>query len=390
MSVGMLKPGWRRVKFGDVVKQVKDRVNPEESGLERHIAGEHMDTDDLKIRRWGEINNDYLGPAFHMRFQPGQVLYGSRRTYLRKVAVPDFEGICANTTFVLEPKDPNVLLPELLPFVMQTEAFHEHSVRQSRGSVNPYVNFSDLAWYEFGLPGLEEQESLVELLVRFDNVSEVYHHAKVSNQKLRESFIEEKMSSILKNVPIGMLGDYSDVRYGLTVNSQRRNKEKQVPYLRVANVSRGKIILDELKNIGMLGGDESYLLEEHDILVVEGHANPDELGRAAIWRSQIDYCLHQNHLIRVRCGESILPEYLLEYLNSSFGRKYFRQYAKSTSGLNTINSTVVKEVPIPLVSTDCQNSIVQTARSFYESENEISERLMTFLKMKKNVLELLV
>ena len=164
MSVGLLKPGWRRVKFGDVVKQVKDRVNPEESGLERYIAGEHMDTDDLKIRRWGEINNDYLEPAFHMRFQPGQVLYGSRRTYLRKVAVPDFEGICANTTFVLEPKDPNVLLPELLPFIMQTEAFHEHSVRQSRGSVNPYVNFSDLAWYEFGLPGLEEQKELTEIL----------------------------------------------------------------------------------------------------------------------------------------------------------------------------------------------------------------------------------
>ncbi len=104
-----------------------------------------MDTDDLRIRRWGDIGGDYLGPAFHMRFKPGQVLYGSRRTYLRKVAVADFEGICANTTFVFESKDPTVLLPELLPFIMQTEAFHDHSIKQSKGSVNPYVNFSDLA-----------------------------------------------------------------------------------------------------------------------------------------------------------------------------------------------------------------------------------------------------
>ena len=150
-----------------------------------------MDTDDLKIRRWGEINNDYLGPAFHMRFQPGQVLYGSRRTYLRKVAVPDFEGICANTTFVLEPKDPKVLLPELLPFIMQTEAFHEHSVRQSRGSVNPYVNFSDLAWYEFGLPGLEEQYRMLELLIAADDNQEAVKAAFTDANSVRASYQRE-------------------------------------------------------------------------------------------------------------------------------------------------------------------------------------------------------
>jgi type I restriction enzyme S subunit len=119
-----------------------------------------MDTDELRIRRWGEVGNGYLGPAFNVRFRPGQVLYGSRRTYLRKIAVADFEGICANTTFVLESANPTVLLPELLPFVMQTEAFHEHSKRESKGSVNPYVNFSDLAPYEFALPPMSVQERI--------------------------------------------------------------------------------------------------------------------------------------------------------------------------------------------------------------------------------------
>ena len=139
--------GWTRVAFGDVVRQVRDRVDPDESGLERYVAGEHMDTDDLRLRRWGSIGDGYLGPAFNMRFKPGHVLYGSRRTYLRKVAVADFEGITANTTFVLESKNPNVLLPELLPFIMQTESFNDHSVKQSKGSVNPCINFSDLAWF---------------------------------------------------------------------------------------------------------------------------------------------------------------------------------------------------------------------------------------------------
>ncbi len=173
MSEGAIaRAGWTRVTFGDVVRQVKDKVDPEKSDLKRYVAGEHMTTDDLRIRRWGEIGDAYLGPAFHMRFKPGHVLYGSRRTYLRKVAVADFEGITANTTYVLEPKDPNVLLPELLPFIMQTDSFNQHSVQESKGSVNPYVNFSDLAWFEFVLPPIDEQQRIVWTLNAARSVGE--------------------------------------------------------------------------------------------------------------------------------------------------------------------------------------------------------------------------
>jgi type I restriction enzyme S subunit len=58
---------WTTVAFGDVVRKVSNRVDPERSDLERYVAGEHMDTDDLSIRRWGVIGAGYLGPAFHNR-----------------------------------------------------------------------------------------------------------------------------------------------------------------------------------------------------------------------------------------------------------------------------------------------------------------------------------
>ena len=187
-----LKPGWRRVKFGEVVRQCKEKADPETSGLERYIAGDHMDTDDLRLRRWGEIGSGYLGPAFHIRFKPGQVLYGSRRTYLRKVAVPNFEGICANTTFVLEPKNPEELLPEFLPFLMQTDAFNDFSVKNSKGSVNPYINFSDLAKFEFVLPTTEEQRRIIEILQCAENTYRELDEAETkANELLRALSLEE-------------------------------------------------------------------------------------------------------------------------------------------------------------------------------------------------------
>lgn len=184
------KAGWTRVAFGDVVRKVNDKVDPWDSGLERYVAGEHMDTDDLRIRRWGLIGDDYLGPAFHMRFKPGHVLYGSRRTYLRKVALADFEGITANTTFVLETRDPARLMPELLPFLMQTEAFHSHSIKHSKGSVNPYINFSDLEAFEFLLPPIQEQARLVDLLKGAEATTEALRNVVDAAKVLRQSTID--------------------------------------------------------------------------------------------------------------------------------------------------------------------------------------------------------
>lgn len=209
--MGKLKPGWQRVKFGDVVRQVKTKIDPETSGLQRYVAGEHMDTDDLRIRRWGDVGDGYLGPAFHMRFKPGQVLYGSRRTYLRKVAVPEFEGICANTTFVLETAAPTKLLPEFLPFLMQTEAFHEHSKRESKGSVNPYVNFTDLAWFEFGLPPIEEQQQLTAVARASDLVRQSLRTVVEACVALSESLCIQAVNSVPEDqqVEVGTVAKFS-------------------------------------------------------------------------------------------------------------------------------------------------------------------------------------
>ena len=120
-----LSKDWRWVRFGDVIRDVMVRVDPDTSGLERYIAGEHLGSNDMKVRRWGTIGDGYLGPAFYRKFVKGQVLYLSRRPYLRKMGQPDFDGVCGEKTFVLEPKGQQ-LVPELLPYIVQAEAFTEY------------------------------------------------------------------------------------------------------------------------------------------------------------------------------------------------------------------------------------------------------------------------
>ena len=180
-----------RIKFGDVVKDVKINIDRLNNPYEFYVAGDHMDSEDLTTHRKGRFATDDVGPAFIRVFKPGQILYGSRRTYLKKIAVADFEGICANTTFVLETKDPLVLEQRLLPFIMLSKDFTTWSIAKSKGSTNTYVLFSDLADFEFELPPLEEQKVLADKLWAAYRLKEAYKKLLVAtDEMLKSQFIE--------------------------------------------------------------------------------------------------------------------------------------------------------------------------------------------------------
>ena len=185
-----------KVKFGDIVREVKVNVDRENNPYEFYVAGDHMDSEDLTIRRKGRFDTDDVGPAFTRIFRPGQILYGSRRTYLKKVAVADFEGICANTTFVLESKDPNVFCQELLPFIMLSDEFSKWSIGHSKGSTNPYVLFSDLAGYEFNLPSIEEQKVLADKLWAAYKVKESYRQLLSTTDEMLKAKFQEMFGDL--------------------------------------------------------------------------------------------------------------------------------------------------------------------------------------------------
>ncbi len=168
-SLNLDRSNWQLVKFGDVAIQQKQSVDRENTDITRYVKGEHMYSEDIHLREWGELKDEYLGPAFIRYFEKGDILYGSRRTYLRKVTVAPFEGITSNTTFVIKANE-NMINKYLLPFLMLSDEFTEHSIQNSKGSVNPYINWKDIANYEFLLPSKEQHAEIAELLWSTDKV----------------------------------------------------------------------------------------------------------------------------------------------------------------------------------------------------------------------------
>lgn len=377
-----LKPGWRRVKFGDVVRQCKENAAPETSGLARYIAGDHMDTDDLRLRRWGEIGSGYLGPAFHMRFKPGQVLYGSRRTYLRKVAIADFDGICANTTFVLEPKNYLELLPEFLPFLMQAEAFNAFSVNNSKGSVNPYINFSDLARFEFPLPPPDEQRRILELLSEVESVLESLIEAKAAGERLYESALLDAFENLPNATPKKVKECY-DIQLGKMSSEKSRLGENQKTYIKNNNVLWGGFDFSELPQMSF---DEremaKYSLRYGDLLVCEG----GEIGRAAIWKEAIPGMLYQKALHRLRPKtENDIPEFMFHYLRYCARRGILEGVATGTT-IRHLPVEQLSELQLPFPPQQEQKDIAHVLTAIADGISDVSEQLGKAKKIKTKTL----
>ncbi|MDT7722680.1 MAG: type restriction enzyme subunit [Mycobacterium sp.] len=267
-----------------MIRRSRTQVDPLEAGVERYVAGGHIDTDALTIDRWGNPSDGQMGSTFRYVFEPGQVLFVSSRPYLRKTGDVGFSGVVADKTYVLDAIPENGLIQRFLPLVLTSDPFVEYATAGATGSMNPRLLWGPLQRYELDLPTIAEQKRIADLLWAVER-----HRLSLEAQvalltRARERCIE---SGLAGEVIFTSLGEAASVVSGVTVGPARRAMPDSAPYLRVANVQRGSLDLKEVKQIGAtLVEIDNKGLRRGDVLVVEGHASVNEIGRAAIWNRE--------------------------------------------------------------------------------------------------------
>lgn len=323
MSERRLKPGWRWVKFGDVVRLSRERcADPAAAGLERYVGLENLDTQDLRIRRWGSVAE---GTTFTNRFRSGQVLFGKRRAYQRKIALADFDGVCSSDIYVFEPAS-DVLLRGMLPFVCQADRFFEHAVGTSAGSLSPRTNWDSLARYEFALPPPDEQVALGQLMAASASEHDAARDSGVAAQLVRRSLLLRlcehgtrggcTVGSGCGPIPSSWealpLGRRYQVQLGKMISEKARIAPGRTPYIRNANVQWGRLELSDIATMAFSGRErEKFELRLGDILACEGR----HVGKSAMWRDEIPGACYQKSLHRLRrLSDQDLPEWLLACL----------------------------------------------------------------------------
>ena len=223
------------------------------------------------------------------------------------------------------------------------------------------------------VPPLAEQERIVKLLDEADALRKLRAQADRHTAALLPALFDELFGDPLENPnqwKLRSISEIAEVQGGLQLTQKRNEYPLKRPYLRVANVQRGFLALDEIKTIGL--SESEFVrtkLIKGDLLLVEGNGNPKEVGRAAVWDGSIEDSVHQNHLIRVRPNaDSLTSEFLLAFVNSESGRSYFHGAGNTTSGLSTITTSIVKNCQIPVPPLPLQQTFARRVGEIRELE----------------------
>ena len=198
-----------------------------------------------------------------------------------------------------------------------------------------------------------EQKRIVDLLARAEGIVRLRHQAEKKAAALIPTMFVDIFgdpSTNPKDWTIHPLSEVADVISGVAKGRQLAAEESiELPYMRVANVKDGHLDMSEVKTISIKKSEvEKLRIVPGDLLMTEG-GDPDKLGRAALWRGEIDLCVHQNHIFKVRSHrDRLAPEYLRSLAGSAYGKAYFLRVAKKTTGIASINKTQLSAFPVLL------------------------------------------
>jgi len=381
-----------KVAFGDVVQLSRERSSdPERDGHERFVGLEHIDPSDLRIRRWGNVAD---GVTFTSVFRPGQVLFGKRRAYQRKVAVADFSGVCSGDIYVLESKG-SALLPELLPFICQTEAFFEHAVGTSAGSLSPRTNWESLASFEFTLPPIEEQRRITDVLAATGTVVDAVDGLRHRTRNLYESALNSAFPALASGADERsaaariLLGTVCEVRPS-GVDKHSRAGEREVWLCNYLDVYRNGIIDRNRAFMKATATDreiDRYGLRRGDVIITKDSEEPTDIAVPSRVAEDLNDVLCGYHLAILRPDRSKIDSvYLTHALRAPASRRYFRTVAQGMSRFG-LTLDAIRSTPLPAEDLAAQVRTGQLLESLYKGIECIDKRLASSKEYQRSVRE---
>ncbi len=289
------------------------------------------------------------------------------RMALGKAAINRVDLAINQDLKALIPIDPQTVDRDyLFRFLLSKARFIESL---GKGATVKRITLDALKDLEVPLPPSKGQKRIAAILAKADAIRRKRRQAiQLAAEFLRSVFLDMFGDPVLnpKGWKEAILDQISEIVSGVTKGRKFNGRVTvKVPYMRVANVQDGRILIDDVQEIEVLESEvERYRLKLGDMLLTEG-GDPDKLGRGAVWKGEIDPCIHQNHIFRVRANAKIiLPEFLSALIGSQRGKRYFLKAAKQTTGVASINKTQLSGFPALLPPIEIQYEYLRCLEKF--------------------------
>ena len=350
------------VKLGDVARE--SRLKWTKSKQDVPIVGlEHLIPDEIRFDAY-DINTDN---TFSKRFVKGQVLFGRRRAYQRKAAIAEFDGICSGDITVIEAIE-GKMVPELLPFIIQTPVFFDYANRGSAGSLSPRVKWEHLADYEFELPPLEEQKILADKLWAAYRLKEAYKKLlDATDEMVKSQFIEMfgTVENNTHNFPIMTIGEFANCFAGATPSTSHPEywENGRIRWMSSGEVHKGHVE-DTDSRITELGykSASTRMVPIHSIVIaIAGQGKT----RGTVAITEVDLCTNQS-LCAIVPDERVNYSYLYHNLQGRYLE--LRGLSGDVNGRGGLNLKIIQKIPVILPPIEKQQQFASIAQQADKSK----------------------
>ncbi len=355
---------WDKVSFGDVARCLTVATkDPLSERLDRYVGLEHIEPGNIHIKSWGEVAK---GTTFTRVFRKGQVLFGKRRAYQKKAALAEFDGICSGDILVCEAIE-GKLIPELLPFVVQSDRFFDFAIKTSAGSLSPRTKFKDLAKFSLKLPSKrDDQKRIADLLWSIDGAIENYRSLLSSIEACKKSALIEignKQESLRE---IGEVVDILDNQRKPLNSEQRASMKGSIPYYG-AN--------------GIVDTVNDYIFDEDLVLVAEDGGNfHDYLTKTIAYMiSGKSWVNNHAHVLKAKRGLRI------KWLFYCLVHKDITKYIVGTTRVK-LNQGALSKIRIYVPDMPEQDRLIAQIDSIFAAEKNVQNQISVSEQIRKQVI----
>lgn len=343
-------------RFEDIAINSTEKKKPVEEDKYTYLGLEHLDPDSIYVTRFGA---DVAPKGEKLLMKKGDVLFGKRRAYQKKVAIAPFDGIFSAHGMVLRPNE-KVIDKDFFPLFIKSDYFLDEAIKISVGSLSPTINWRDLKELKFSLPSLEEQKKLAQVLWSIYETKEEYKKLiNVTDDLVKSQFIEQILWD--ENIPKVKLGDLFEIASGGTP-SRRKNEfwdNGTIPWVKISDMKTMYLTETEeaITEEGLKKSSAKRLssgtflisifatLGEVSILDIEATTNQAIAGMTPKYPIDVEYTY---------IALTQLKEHILE-----IGKE---------AAQNNINLSILKELTIPIPNEDIRGSFSEFVKQSDKSK----------------------
>ena len=354
-----------KYRFEQIAINSTEKKKPVEEDRFTYLGLEHLDSGSLKVTRFG---SDVAPIGEKLVMRKGDVLFGKRRAYQKKVAIAPFDGIFSAHGMVLRP-NVEVIDPDFFPLFISSDYFLDAAIKISVGSLSPTINWRDLKILEFDLPDLETQRKLAAVLWSINDTMESYKKLISATDELVKSQFMEQFGlpdNNVKGYPLGRIRDVvSDVHYGTSAKASDNGK---YVYIRMNNITyEGALDLSDIKRIDVADSEiENYIVRYGDVLFNRTNSR-DLVGKTCVFDRKNPMII-AGYIIRLRMNGLVLPEYLSLFMNTRYAKKLLFSMAKGAVGQANINAKELQDISIIIPPIDEQREFLTLVRQSDKSK----------------------